>query len=470
MGTSDTLDNRSAPDGRLALVTGATGYVGGQVAAELLRRGWRVRVLSRSAQKIRGSDFGECVVSDHASAGPGEVEIIEGDAGDRDVLARALDGVDCAWYLLHSMGEVDDFVTADREMAHAFAEIARTVAARRIVCLGGLHPDGEKLSPHLASRVEVGEILLASGVPTAALQAGVVIGSGSSSFHMLRHLAERLPAAIAPKWIRNQIQPIAVTDAVHYLVGAADLPAEVNRTFDIGGPEAMPYADMMTRYATATGHLPRYVATAPVTTPGLAARWIGLVTPVPVSLATPLIGSLLHNTVVSERDLDEFIGPPPGGLTDFDKAVRDAAADVDLTLWPRTLAAIAFATITTGLSRAVLASVVKGPRNPWWRLAGDAASLADLALVSALSIADLTETRRQTTARTFANMLAGHLALTAARPATDLARTPAGLTVSRLAVLARTATAVEIVRRAWKVSPQKGIAAFAFALWTGAMP
>lgn len=465
MGNSAPLSNRSASDGRLALVTGATGYVGGQVAAELLRRGWRVRVLSRSAKKVRGLEFGECVVPDHTVAGPGEVEIVEGDAGDRDVLTRALNGVDCAWYLLHSMGDVSDFAAAERDMAHAFAEVASTVAAKRIVFLGGLHPDGEKLSPHLASRVEVGEILLNSGVPTAALQAGVVIGSGSSSFHMLRHLAERLPAAIAPKWIRNHIQPIAVSDAVHYLVNAADLPPEVNRTFDIGGPEAMPYSDMMTRYATATGRLPRYVATAPVTTPALAAHWIGLVTPVPSSLATPLVGSLLHNTVIHERDIDKFIGTPSGGLTSFDQGVRAAVADVDSALWPRTLALVAGAAITTGIFRTLLASALGAPRPPWWRLSGDGTSLAGMALVSALSLADLAETGRHAAARAFATAMAGYLILTAAVPLTVLARPEAARTVARTANLARSATAAEIVRRAWKVSPQKGITAAAFALW-----
>lgn len=249
-------------DNRLALVTGATGYVGGQVAAELVDRGWRVRVLSRDASKVRELPWGDAQ----------NVEIVEGDASEASDVARALEDVDVAWYLLHSMSASDDFVTEEKEMASTFAQAAHDAGVSRIVYLGGLHPDdepAEELSDHLRSRIEVGQVLIDSGVPTAALQAGVVIGDESSSFIMLRHLSERLPGAVAPKWIKNRIQPIAVKDAVHYLVGAADLPADVSRTFDIGGPDAMPYGSMMSRYAEATGRwFPRLVGTAPVTTPG----------------------------------------------------------------------------------------------------------------------------------------------------------------------------------------------------------
>lgn len=462
-----TTTARPDTDGRLALVTGATGYVGGQVAAELLRRGWRVRVLSRSAEKVRGLEFGDRVVDDGVSAGPGEVEVVEGDASDAEVLQAALTGVDCAWYLLHSMGDADDFAAVERDMARAFADAAATADVGRIVYLGGLHPDGEDLSEHLASRVEVGRILMGSGVPTAALQAGVVLGDGSSSFHMLRHLAERLPAAVAPRWIRNRIQPIAADDAVHYLVGAADLPREINRTFDIGGPEAMPYADMMTRYATATGHLPRLVRSAPVTTPGLAAHWIGLVTPVPVALATPLIGSLLHDTVVSERDLDTLIGPPPGGHTPFDDAVRAASAGADAGRWPRTLTAVTAAVAVAGAVRVVLDG--RGGRDPRGPLATiiDTVALADLALFSALSIADLAETGHRAGAGGLAGVLGAHVVLLAVgvgRPRSGPVGVPAGSRgwASRLAV---TATAAELTRRAWAVAPQKGVVALPHVLW-----
>lgn len=225
---------------RLALVTGATGYIGGNVAQELLDRGWRVRVLSRSAEKVRGLPWGDRVVANGQEAGPGQAEVVEGDASDAKDIARAMENVDVAWYLLHSMGDTDDFVEEEKSMADTFATAARNAGVNRIIYLGGLHPADtttEELSDHLRSRVEVGQVLMDSGVPTAALQTGVVIGDGSSSFTMIRHLSERLPGAIAPKWVRNHIHPIAVADVMHYLVGAADLPEDVNRTFDVGGPE-----------------------------------------------------------------------------------------------------------------------------------------------------------------------------------------------------------------------------------------
>lgn len=319
---------------RTALVTGVTGYVGKLVARRLLEEGWNIRALTRSPDKL---DL------EHPLLTP-----VEGDASDADDVARAMAGVDVAWYLLHSMGE-DDFMARERDMAQIFAQAASEAGVGRIVYLGGLHPDGE-LSDHLASRVEVGEILMASGVPTAALQAGVLLGEGSASFIMLRYLAERLPVAIAPRWIRNRIQPIEADDAIHYLVKAADLPSEINRTFDIGGPDVLSYAQMMKRYAEALDLGRRFVATAPVTTPNLAAYWVGLVTPISTQLAQPLIGSLLHENIVKERDIDQYIPPPPCGMTGFDDAVRRAAAGEPHSRWPQIMAV---AGIALGVALAV---------------------------------------------------------------------------------------------------------------------
>jgi hypothetical protein len=197
---------------------------------------------------------------------------------------------------------------------------------RRLVYLGGLHPDEATLSRHLRSRTEVGEILLASGVPTAVLQAGVVIGSGSASFEMVRHLTEVLPYMPAPKWVRNRIQPIAVRDVMHYLLGAAELPADVNRTFDIGGPDVLRYGQMMNGYAVEAGLPQRPIAPLPVLTPRLASHWVNLVTPIPRSLAVPLVESLQHECVVREHDIDAYIPPPDGGLTGYRRAVRLALA------------------------------------------------------------------------------------------------------------------------------------------------
>ncbi|MDX5398485.1 MAG: NAD(P)H-binding protein, partial [Actinomycetes bacterium] len=185
------------------LVTGVTGYIGGLLVPALLDRGRTVRVLGRSEAKLRREPWFD------------RVEATIGSATERETLDRALDGVDVAYYLLHSMDGKGDFVERDRRMAEGFAAAAHEAGVKRIVYLSGLHPEGE-LSPHLASRVEVGEIFLASGVPTAVLQAGVVLGNGSASFDMLRHLTERLPVMVAPKWLHNRIQPIAIEDVLHY--------------------------------------------------------------------------------------------------------------------------------------------------------------------------------------------------------------------------------------------------------------
>ena len=190
-----------------------------------------------------------------------------------------------------------------------------------MVYLGGLSPDDEDLSPHLRSRQEVGEILLASGVPTAVLRAAVIIGSGSASFEMLRHLTERLPAMITPKWVRSRIQPIAVRDVLRYLVGSVDLPPEVNRTFDIGGPEVLTYQQMMRRYAAVAGLPRRIIVPVPVLTPTLSSHWVNVVTPVPRAIARPLVESLRNMVICKEHDIARYVSDPPEGLVGFDRAV-----------------------------------------------------------------------------------------------------------------------------------------------------
>ncbi|MEO7071288.1 MAG: NAD(P)H-binding protein, partial [Nostocoides sp.] len=308
----------------LALVTGATGYVGGLLVPELLERGWSVRVLSRRRSAVRDQPWGD------------RVEVVEGDATDGQDVRAALAGVEVAYYLMHSMDGAGDFVERDKAMAHTFAEAATSAGVGRIVYLSGLHPPGS-LSPHLASRVEVGRILLESGVPTAVLQAGVVLGDGSASFDMLRHLTERLPAFVAPKWLRNRIQPIAAHDVVHYLAEAAGLDPRLNRTFDIGGPEVLTYAEMMRGYARVTGLGRLFIATLPVLTPGLASHWVGLVTPVRSAIAKPLVGSLIHDAVCHEQDLAGLVPAPSGGPTSFEDAIRRATRDIDPMAWRRRL-------------------------------------------------------------------------------------------------------------------------------------
>jgi uncharacterized protein YbjT (DUF2867 family) len=306
-------------DARLALVTGATGYIGGRLVPRLLEAGFRVRVLVRTPLKLDEVPWA------------GDVDVVEGDLGDPGSLAAACEGVDVFYYLVHSMGGAKhDFETVERESAENVAEAVAAAGVKRVVYLGGLHPESrpgsgesvDDLSPHLRSRVEVGRILMASGVPTAALQAGVVIGSGSTSFEMIRHLTDVLPYMPAPKWVRNHIQPIAVRDVLYYLVKSADLPSELNRTFDIGGPDVLRYGQMMNGYALEAGLNQRAIAALPVLTPWLASQWVNLVTPIPRALAMPIIASLQFDCVTHEHDIRSHIPDPEGGLTPYRRAVR----------------------------------------------------------------------------------------------------------------------------------------------------
>ena len=295
------------------LVTGATGYVGGRLVPKLLERGHKVRVIVRDHHRLDDVPWRDAV------------DIVEGDLVDQAAVARAVEGRDVVYYLVHSMSSSGDFEKIERQVATNMAREARTAGVKRIVYLGGLHPEGP-LSRHLGSRKEVGDILLSSGVPTIALQAGVIIGSGSASFEMIRHLTEVLPYMPAPKWVRNFIQPIAIRDVLHYLVASADLPASINRAFDIGGPDVFRYGQLMNGYAVEAGLKQRPIAALPVLTPWLASQWVNLVTPIPRSLAVPIIESLLHDAVMTNNDIDEVIPPPAEGLTGYRKAVRLALA------------------------------------------------------------------------------------------------------------------------------------------------
>ncbi|WP_342660238.1 hypothetical protein Rruber_04915 [Rhodococcus ruber] len=291
------------------LVTGATGYIGGRLAPLLIDAGHRVRVLARTPDKLRDVPWA------------GDVEIVRGDLTDPQSLAVACRDVDVLYYLVHSMGGRGEFIDTERAEAENVAAAARAAGVRRIVYLGGLHPDTADLSTHLRSREQVGRILVESGVPTLVLQAGVVIGSGSASFEMIRHLSNRLPLMTTPKWVNNRIQPIAVRDVLHYLVGAATAPLPRSRTYDIGGPDVLRYGEMMQVYAEVAGLRRRRILVLPVLTPKLAGLWIGLVTPIPPSLGRALIESLSNDAVVSEHDIDDVIPPPPGGLTGYREAV-----------------------------------------------------------------------------------------------------------------------------------------------------
>ncbi|MEP7055430.1 MAG: SDR family oxidoreductase [Actinomycetota bacterium] len=301
-----------------ALVTGATGYIGGRLVPRLLEERYEVRALARDPSRLRDRTWAA------------DVEIATGDAVDSKAVLAALEGVDVAYYLIHSMWSGSGFESKDAAAAHVFADAAREAGVRRIVYLGGLADgkDGSALSPHLRSRADVGDILLASGVPTAVLQAAVIIGSGSVSFEMLRYLTERLPVMVTPKWVTTRIQPIAVRDVLHYLLGAAELPAEVSRRFDIGGPDVLTYQQMMQRYAADAGLRRRIIVRVPVLTPWLSSHWVQVVTPVPNAIARPLVESLRTEVVCGDKDIEKWVPDPPGGLTGFDRAVELALQKV----------------------------------------------------------------------------------------------------------------------------------------------
>jgi uncharacterized protein YbjT (DUF2867 family) len=295
---------------RRALVTGATGYIGGRLVPRLLDAGFSVRVLVRNADKLKDVPWRS------------KVDIVEGDLLDADIVNTACADIDVLYYLVHAMGQKGDFEAKELIGAKNVAVAAKTNKLHRIISLGGLHPATGELSKHLRSRAEVGEILLESGVPTVALQAGVIIGSGSTSFEMIRHLTDVLPVMTAPKWVGNLIQPIAVRDVMYYLIKAADLPASVNRTLDIGGPEVLKYSEMMNGYAVEAGMRERAILRLPVLTPYLASQWVNLVTPIPRALAVPIIASLQHDCVMNEHDVDEIIPPPTEGLLPYRTAVH----------------------------------------------------------------------------------------------------------------------------------------------------
>ena len=276
---------------------------------KLLEVGHSVRVMAREPHRLEGVPWHDAV------------EIVQGDLQVRDDVARAVDSMDVIYYLVHSMSSAGDFEAVERKVASLVAQEAAAAKVSRIVYLGGLHPEG-KLSRHLGSRKEVGDILLASGVPTIALQAGVIIGSGSASFEMIRHLTEILPAMPAPRWVRNHIQPIAIRDVLHYLVKSAELPPEINRALDIGGPDVFRYVELMNGYAQEAGLKDRVILALPVLTPWLASQWVNLVTPIPRTLAVPIIESLLHDAVMKNHDIDDVIPPPAEGLTGYRRAVE----------------------------------------------------------------------------------------------------------------------------------------------------
>ena len=294
---------------RLYLVTGASGYVGGRLVRDLVTEGKKVRLFVRDPKKILDLPWAK------------SVEVVKGTATSREDLDRALAGVHTAYYLLHSINVATDFEDVEAQMAKRFAEASEAARVKQIIYLGGIAND-ENRSRHLTSRMNTGTNLASTSVPVLELRAGIIIGSGSASFEMLRHLTHRLPIMTTPKWVSNRTQPIAIRDVLYYLRNAADLKNPVNRICDIGGPEVISYAVMMQKFAKISGLRKRLIIQVPVLTPKLSSLWIGFVTPVPTSLARPLVESLISEVVADPRkSIDDLIPLPPEGLLTVSQAI-----------------------------------------------------------------------------------------------------------------------------------------------------
>jgi uncharacterized protein YbjT (DUF2867 family) len=282
-----------------ALVTGATGFIGGRLAGALVERGHPVRCLVRDRRRATQLERTGC-------------ELHEGDVLDRDSLTGAGEGIGVAYYLVHSMGRGGDrpgFADRERAAASNFAAMARDEGIGRVVYLGGL--GDQPTSEHLASRAETAKVLGREGPPLTWFRAGMVIGRESESYRTLRYLVERLPAMIAPAWLRNRTQPIAIEDVLEYLIQAAERPESAGREIQIGGPDVVTYADLLALMADVLGLRRRPQLPVPLLSPRLSSLWIGLVTPVDAGVARPLIESLAVETVVTDTAGQELFDVEP---------------------------------------------------------------------------------------------------------------------------------------------------------------
>jgi uncharacterized protein YbjT (DUF2867 family) len=308
------------------LVTGATGYIGGRLVPRLLDLGISVRCVARDPQRLAGRDWGAA-------------EIVQGDLSDPEALPRLLADVDVAYYLVHSMAEGETFREHDRAMALAFGAAAARAGVRRVVYLGGLGRASEVRSRHLVSRQEVGRALAASGAPVVEFRAAVIVGSGSASFEMIRHLVERLPIMVTPRWVDTRCQPISVRDVLDYLLAALGHD-DAGGIYEIGGRDVLSYREMMLRYARVRG-LRRVIIALPVPRPQLSSWFVGVVTPIPYRIAHPLIQSLQTEVVVlDDRALHEFDIRPMGYDEAVERALARLTSDAVVTTWASSLASL----------------------------------------------------------------------------------------------------------------------------------
>ncbi|MBA4459754.1 MAG: NAD-dependent epimerase/dehydratase family protein [Nitrosopumilaceae archaeon] len=275
------------------MVTGATGFIGSKLITALTRRGYEIKGMSRR----------EIPDKDH-------VKFVKTDVFNLEDLTQSLQGIEVAYYLLHSMeGSKDDwenFASREKLQAENFLKAATKAGVRRIIYLGGLVNEGLDLSPHMQSRKQVGEILASGNIPVTELRASIIIGSQGGSYAMLRYLVERLRVMVCPSWVKSMAQPIAVDDVVEYLIGCYEHNETAGKIFDIGGPDKMTYEELMRVYA-AYLNKNLFVIQIPFLTTRLSSFWVDLITPVKASLARPLIDSLVHDTVVRNDEIKKII-------------------------------------------------------------------------------------------------------------------------------------------------------------------
>ena len=292
----------------LILITGANGFIGRRLTKALLAGGHRIRCLVRKASPQIPDGAETCI----------------GDLLEPATLTAALEGVDTAYYLVHSMaGGRAGFEHRDHDAAENFVRAAEKAGVQRVIYLGGLGETGDELSEHLKSRLEVASILRTGKFATTFLRAAVIVGAGGASFELVRGLVKRLPVMITPRWVSTRCQPIAVNDVVAYLAGCLTDQRTAGQTYDIGGPEVITYRDMMERFARLEGkHL--LIIPVPVLTPKLSSYWVALFSPVPPSVSMPLIEGLSNEVICRENSIRDLI---PLQLTSYDTAVQQALAE-----------------------------------------------------------------------------------------------------------------------------------------------
>jgi uncharacterized protein YbjT (DUF2867 family) len=301
------------------LVTGSTGYIGGRLVPELLARGHEVVCAARTPAKLDARPWRD------------RVEVAEVDVMDPASLQAAVKGMDAVYHLVHAMDGEDDFAERDRTAAANVRDACEDAGVGRIVYLGGMGDPEDDLSEHLRSRQEVGRVLADGEVPVTELRAAIIIGSGSASFEMLRHLVEVLPAMVTPRWVGTRCQPIAIRDVLFYLCEVLDREETAGRIIEIGGPDVLSYAELMQTYAEVAGLRRRWIVPVPVLTPRLSSLWIGLVTPLPTGLARPLVDSLVNEVVVREPIADELMPRDTMSFRDAVGLALERIQDLEVT-------------------------------------------------------------------------------------------------------------------------------------------